>query len=89
MDYRDEMLTITMEECAEVIQACSKILRFGPDSEHEGVTALDSLEKELGDLQMMIDLLHQHDLVSFTRMDEYANQKYEKLKKFSNLIFED
>jgi NTP pyrophosphatase (non-canonical NTP hydrolase) len=88
MNYEDELLTITMEECAEVIQACSKIIRFGPDSNFGGMTALESLEKELGDLQCMIDLLHANDMVSFTRMDEYSQEKYEKLKKWSNLFYE-
>ena len=42
-DYQEELLIILMEECAEVAQACSKVLRFGND--------YDDLEKELGDLQ--------------------------------------
>ena len=88
MDYRDELLTITMEECAEVIQACSKILRFGPDSEYDGVTSLDSLEKEIGDLYCMLDLLHKHDMFSWTKVDEYAMEKEKKLRKWSNLIWE-
>ena len=87
-DYEQELLTITMEECAEVIQACSKIIRYGADSKYEGKSALETLEKELGDLQCMIDLLHQNDMVSFNRMDEYCDQKREKLKKWSNLIEE-
>ena len=86
MDYRDELLTIVMEECAEVIQACSKIIRFGPDSEYDGKTSLDSLEKEIGDLYCMLDLLHEHDMISWTNVDEYSQQKYEKLRKWSNLI---
>ena len=85
-DYEHELLTITMEECAEVIQACSKVMRFGPDSEYDGKTAREHLEKELGDLYCMIDLIHAHDLVSFTALDDYANEKYEKLRKWSNLI---
>ena len=86
ISYDHELLTITMEECAEVIQACSKIIRYGMESEHGGMTARETLEKELGELQCMIDLLHQHDVVSFTTMDEHCEAKYEKLKKWSNLI---
>jgi NTP pyrophosphatase (non-canonical NTP hydrolase) len=90
MGYEEELLTITMEECAEVIQACSKIIRFGPDSSYGGMTAIESLEKELGDLQCMIDLLHANDMVSFTAMDDHAYDKREKLKQWSNLFeFED
>ena len=90
MGYEEELLTITMEECAEVIQACSKIIRFGPDSSYGGMTAIESLEKELGDLQCMIDLLHANDMVSYTAMDDYAADKRDKLKTWSNLFeFED
>ena len=87
--YDVELLTVTMEECAEVIQACSKIIRFGYDSEWNGQTGAEILERELGDLQCMIDLLHSNDVISFTKMDEQAEAKYEKLKKWSNLVYED
>jgi NTP pyrophosphatase (non-canonical NTP hydrolase) len=90
MNYEEELLTITMEECAEVIQACSKIIRFGEHSEYDGKTALETLEKELGDLQCMIDLLHANDMVSYTAMDDYAADKRDKLKTWSSLFeFED
>jgi hypothetical protein len=54
------------------------------------MTAIESLEKELGDLQCMIDLLHANDMVSYTAMDDYAADKRDKLKTWSNLLdFED
>lgn len=87
-EYNDELLTILMEECAEVIQAASKIIRFGVDSEYNGDNAVEVLEKELGDLYCMIDLVHANDMISFTKLDEHAQAKYEKLKKWSNLIEE-
>jgi len=86
ISYDHELLTITMEECAEVIQACSKIIRYGMESEYGGMTARETLEKELGELQCMIELLHENDTVSYTAMDEYSLEKREKLKKWSNLI---
>ena len=80
-EYEKEMLTITMEECAEVIQACSKVIRFG-----ETPTNLTALEKEIGGLYCMIDMLHQHDYISYTRIDDYSLLKREKLKVYSNLF---
>lgn len=80
-DYDKELLTITMEECAEVIQACSKIIRFG-----ETPTNLTALEKEIGDLYCMIDLIHENDYISYTRIDDYVSAKREKLKVYSNLF---
>ena len=84
--YDFELLTILMEECAEVIQAASKIQRFGWDSEWKGETGREILERELGDLQCMVDLLHEGDHVSFTAMDEHASNKHDKLRQWSNLI---
>ena len=84
MTRRDEILTIMAEECAEVIQEIMKVKRFG-DQEHDGQTAMQRLEKELGDLYCMIDLLWQDDYISWTKLDEYSNAKSDKLKKWSNL----
>ena len=81
MDYEKELLTIMMEECGEVIQACSKIIRFGSDNQN-----LAALEKELGDLFQMMELAHQYDLVSWTGIDEASAAKAEKLKKYSSLM---
>ena len=86
MTRKEELLTILMEECAEVIVEASKIKRFGESSVYEGRTALDNLEKELGDLQCIIELLQAEDMVSFTKMHDYARLKEEKLKKWSNLF---
>jgi len=81
MHYEQELLTIMMEECGEVIQACSKIIRFGATEEK-----LKELEKELGDLFQMMELAHQYDLVSWTGIDEASAAKAEKLKKYSSLM---
>lgn len=79
MDKKHEVLQILQEECAEVIRAASKVIRFGEDEN------IDHLEEELGDLQAMIDLLHHFDMISFTNIDQYAALKVEKLKKFSRI----
>lgn len=86
MTRREEILTILMEECAEVIVEASKIKRFGESSVYEGETALNKLEKELGDLWCLIDLLHGEDMISYTKLDEYANAKHEKLKVYSDIF---
>lgn len=86
--YIDEVLTILAEEAAEIIQECCKIKRYGLYSKlsEESDTNIERLEKELGDFQCMVDMLHQTDLVSYTAMDEYSEQKVEKLQKWSNLF---
>jgi NTP pyrophosphatase (non-canonical NTP hydrolase) len=67
-----------MEECGEVIQEASKIMRFGNDT--------SKLTKELGDLQFMINLTANHLGIDSVSIGVYANEKREKLKKYSDLI---
>ena len=78
MDVKTETLVILMEECGEVIQECSKILRFGNDS--------DKLHKELGDLICMIKLTEDNLNLDFNKTFEYSSDKYQKLKSWSNLV---
>ena len=79
-------MAIAQEECAEVIQAISKIFRFGFDSTHNGVTNREHLEVELGDLQCMIDLLTEKGVVDHQKILEAAEAKREKLKVWSNIF---
>ena len=79
-DQLQELLTITMEECGELIQACSKAIRC--DDYHNN----EKLIEEIGDVQCMIDLIRQYDLVSLTEINNQVNIKEKKLKKWSNLI---
>ena len=79
MDKLQELLTITMEECGALIQACSKAIRC--DKYYDN----DKLKEEIGDVQCMIDLLHEWDLVSYDELDERSAVKEEKLKKWSSL----
>lgn len=57
-DHQEECLNILQEECAEVIQAASKIKRFGINNRKDGeeLNNLQNLEMELGDVLAMIDL---------------------------------
>ena len=74
----DELLVITMEECAELIQVASKAIRCGTYYDN------DKLTEEVGDVLTMIDLLHEYDLVSWNDLDKRKRVKLEKLRKWSN-----
>lgn len=82
-----EVMSILQEECAEVIQAVSKIMRFGIDNYKPGKprTNREHLEEELGDLLAMIDLLQSNGVVSLESLETAKNAKFEKLKKWSNI----
>ena len=75
-----ELLTITMEECGELIQACSKAIRC--DDYHDN----EKLIEEIGDVMCMIELLQQYDLVSYQEIDERVIEKRNKLRKWSKLL---
>ena len=88
MDKRiKEVLDILQEECAEVIQAVSKINRFGLDNFKPGKpkTNREHLEEEIGDLMAMIDILQKLDIVSYDNIEKATKAKHEKLKQWSNI----
>ena len=80
MDRLQELLTITMEECGELIQECSKSIRKKDYYGNERLT------EEVGDVMCMIELLHEYDLVSYTDIEERVKVKRNKLKQWSDLI---
>jgi hypothetical protein len=87
-DDTKEILTILQEECAEVIVEVSKCFRFGPDQMMEGldVTNMQRLQKELGDLQAMIELLIDNKVgITAQGLKEAKKAKFQKLKQWSNL----
>jgi NTP pyrophosphatase (non-canonical NTP hydrolase) len=83
-----ETLDILQEECAEVIQAVSKISRFGLDNLKPGKpkTNKEHLEEELGDLLAMIDILCGNGVVELDNLRAAKLAKIEKLKKWSNIF---
>lgn len=85
-----EILDITQEECAEVIVAISKISRFGLDNFKPGkpLTNRQHLAEELGDLQAMIDLCIINGIVNKQEVDQASDNKFNKLKQWSNIFKE-
>ena len=79
---KQEALTITMEECAELQVEAAKIIRFGSDTAEN----IHKLEVEIGDLMCMIDLLDQYKLIDLEEVVEHKAAKREKLKLWSDLI---
>ena len=74
-----ELLTITMEECGELIQACSKALRrLDIDDQN--------LRDEIGDVMCMIELMQEWDVVGWTEIENRVEHKRDKLKQWSGLV---
>ena len=84
MEKREEMLVITAEECGELIQACSKVIRSNGETKY-----LRNLQDEVGDVVCMIELLIANDLVTEEQIADRVREKKQKLKKWSLLFNED
>ena len=82
-----EILVITQEECAEVIQEISKCFRFGIDNQHKsGIPHRQMLAEELGDLLCMIDLILDSDLVDNDTVTTARQNKKNKLEVYSSIF---
>ncbi len=62
-----------MEECGEVVQACSKVLKRG----RHGVEN-ENLEKEIGDVLAIVELLHSKEVIDRVAVNNQLKQTYEK-----------
>lgn len=82
----NEILDILQEEAAEVIQAVSKVKRFGWDNSFEGKpTNRIHLTEEIGDLEALIQLLKDTQEVSTIGVEHFKVAKLEKLRKWSTI----
>ena len=84
LDTRQELFTITMEECGELIQCCSKAMRrweLFKNSDSEV-----SLKEEIGDVYTMIELLVEHDIITWDEIHKRSEVKRSKLKRWSGLM---
>lgn len=81
-----ETMRIAQEECAEIIQAISKVFRFGLDTVHNGKSNREHLEEEIGDLQCMISLLVEKDILDPVAILEAKQRKLIKLQEWSNVV---
>ena len=80
LDYNTELMVITMEECGELVEACSKAIRCEDYENHP------RLIEEAGDVLVMIDLMIKRGLLNQEDLDKRKEIKLKKLKKWSNLL---
>lgn len=81
-----QLMCITMEECGELTQRCSKIMR-----KYETLDLIEDeqrvkLVEELGDVFCMMELMVEHNITDWIELQERADVKLEKLKKWSTLV---
>ena len=90
MNKQEYLLVILSEECAEVIQEVSKVLRFGPNGSHPKYigTNKERLNNEIGDLIGIISMLRDEGIVeeNFEKKVLSKMSKVEKYLKYSKSI---
>lgn len=82
--YQRELLEILIEECAEVQQRATKMLRFGVEEIQPGQPDTNRLRlsDEAGDLYAMLEQCLEHDLICGERMRKMQIAKRNKLAKY-------
>jgi len=83
---KKELFSVLQEECGEVVQAVSKITRFGEDScnpkDRKKITNIKKLESELGDILGVLKLLIEEGHVDGENIMKCAENKIKKLEEF-------
>tara|TARA_Y100001937_G_C7097674_1_gene320913 strand:- start:912 stop:1193 length:282 start_codon:yes stop_codon:yes gene_type:complete len=81
-----QLMIITAEECGELTQRCSKMLRkYKNISDIEEDQRIKFVE-EVGDVFCMIELMVGHEITNWREIHDRADVKKDKLKLWSNLI---
>ena len=86
MKKREEMLVITMEECGELTQRCSKMMRKYKSLDQADKEQIEKLTEEVGDVLCMIGLMVDNDVVKWDDLQKRVEYKKQKLKKWSTLV---
>ncbi len=82
-DHEREVLVILMEECAEVIQAASKLIRFGKENRPDFGTANSVvLAHEIGDLEAVIVMTTGLKLYDWSDVLDGIDRKEKRLAHF-------
>lgn len=68
------LLTVAMEECAELIQAVSKIKRYGCSKEY-----CDNLSEEIADVSICIEALLKMNCADTNKVNDYYKKKLKRL----------
>tara|TARA_B100000497_G_C7457958_1_gene283287 strand:+ start:81 stop:323 length:243 start_codon:yes stop_codon:yes gene_type:complete len=79
-------MILTAEECGELTQRCSKIIRRYTSKEQIEEEQRIKLIEEVGDVYCMIDLLVKHGITNWDELEKRMFVKRDKLKMWSSLI---
>lgn len=91
-EHQEECLNILQEECAEVVQAASKIKRFGIDNRKFGddLNNLQNLEMELGDVLAMIEMCKRAGIgITDEGLERAKQAKFARLGNWMSTTFKE
>lgn len=79
-----DLLVLTMEECSELSQICSKIYRFGVEAYHpkNGVTNYECLIEEIGDVVFCLTALAERYGITQEQISSRLDVKSAKVEKY-------
>lgn len=82
--FEREALTILIEECSEVIQRTTKLLRFGRDEKQkkQRLTNRARLSQEIGQLKYMIGFVANLDLIDHKDIQKGYTEKGPKVEQY-------
>ena len=83
-----QLMIITAEECGELTQRCSKIVRKYSTADQIEEDQRVKLLEEAGDVLCMIELMVENNLLTNEELGVRVNYKRNKLKTWSTLINE-
>ena len=89
MNATTELLVCTMEECGELIQACSKVIRIANDKQLDKKKlqmAIYELRKESADVRCLLDIMVEKEIVNREELPKMIVEKRKKLRKWSPQI---
>ena len=86
LDERQQLMVILMEECGELTQVCSKLLRKRYTQNEISNETKYKLTKEVADVMCMIELMKEEGLIEHHEIVKGIQEKRDKIKIWSDLI---
>lgn len=81
-----QLMIITAEECGELTQRCSKIIRKYKEFDEIEEEQRVKLVEEAGDVLCMLELMVENNVTNWEELKKRVSVKRDKLKLWSNLI---
>lgn len=81
MTRQEHLLVILMEECNELAKDAAKALRFTPDSDYDGITNRQKLQREYNDVLAVVEMLYNEGIEMYDD-NELIEEKQKKVERF-------